>query len=228
MILVPEGSFILGSEDGNFDETPKREVRLDAFHIDAHPVTNAEYKKFIDETGYEAPSLGFEWSKKYDWHDRMYPEGKEDHPVVLVKWVDAVTYCDWAGKRLPTEAEWEKAARGTDGRIWPWGNEWDTGRLACGGVGDTMPVGRYESGKSPYGCFDMAGNVWEWTSDWYGSLYFREAPSHNPMGPDKGEHRVLKGGAWIHSEFSVRGAMRFHKPPTHCDNYIGFRCARSA
>ena len=228
MILIPTGSFIMGSEDGNYDESPKREVYLDAFYIDEYPVTNADYKKFIDETGYKAPYIGQVWSKKYDWKDRMYPEGKGKNPVVLVTWHDAVAYCEWAGKRLPTEAEWEKAARGTDGRTWPWGNVWDSDKLACSGVGETMPVGQYKFGKSFYGCFDMAGNVWEWTSDWYGNLYYKEAASRNPQGPDKGEHNILKGGAWIHSEFSVRCAMRFHKPPDYCDNYIGFRCARSA
>jgi len=228
MLLIPEGQFTMGSDDGNYNESPKREVFLDAFYIDECQVTNAEYKKFIDETGHQTPFIGQPWSEKYDWKERMYPEGKGECPVVLVTWEDAVAYCEWADKRLLTEAEWEKAARGTDARVWPWGNGWDRSRSACGGVGDTVPVGRYEDGKSPYECFDMAGNVWEWTSDWYGSLYFREAPSRNPKGPDKGDHRVLKGGAWIHGEFSVRCAMRFHKPPDYCDNYIGFRCAKSA
>lgn len=227
MILIPAGPFIMGSEDGNYDESPEREVYLDAFNIDEYPVTNADYKKFIDETGYKVPYVGQVWSEKYDWKDRMYPEGKGGHPVILVTWQDAIAYCQWAGKRLPTEAEWEKAARGADGRIWPWGNTWDSGRLACSGSGETMPVARYEQGKSPCGCFGMAGNVWEWTSDWYESLYFRNAPSKNPTGPEKGDHKVLKGGAWIHGEFSVRCAMRFHKPLDYCDNYIGFRCART-
>ena len=227
MILVPEGTFIMGSDEGNYDEMPQREVYLDAFYMDEYPVTNADYKKFIDETGYDPPNLSLHWSERYDWHERMYPEGQGDRPVVIVRWVDAMAYCDWAGKRLPTEAEWEKAARGTDARIWPWGNEWDGSRLACRGVGDTVPVGRYEEGKSPYGCLDMAGNVWEWTADWYKDKYFREAPSKNPKGPEEGEHRVLKGGAWIHSDFSVRCAMRFHKQAGYCDNYIGFRCVKS-
>jgi len=227
MILIPAGKFIMGSNDGNYDESPKREVYIDAFYIDKYPVTNAEYKKFIDETGYKAPYLGYSWSQKYDWQNGMYPEGKGDCPVVLVSWDDAVAYCKWAGKRLPTEAEWEKAARGTDGRVWPWGNEWDPEKLACWGVGDIQPVGKYKGGKSPYGCFDMAGNVWEWTADWYNDKYYQVAPAKNPQGPEEGLERVLKGGAWIHSRFSVRCAMRFHKPPAYCDNYIGFRCAKS-
>jgi formylglycine-generating enzyme required for sulfatase activity len=232
MILVPAGAFIMGCDledhDANYDEHPQREIYLDAFYIDENPVTNADYKKFIDETGYKPPYLGLSWSRKYDWHNGVYPEGKENCPVVLVSWHDAVAYCQWMGKRLPTEAEWEKAARGTDGRIWPWGNKWDSQKLACHGVGDTQPVGKFKAGKSPYGCFDMAGNVWEWIADLYGSGYYQEAPVKNPQGPGVGVHHVLKGGAWIHSKLSVRCAKRFHKPPTHCDYYIGFRCAKSA
>jgi len=166
MILIPAGTFIMGrdagSEDANYDESPQREIYLDAFYIDERPLTNAEYKKFIDDTGYQVPYLGYPWSQKYDWHNGMYPGGMGDHPVVLVSWYDAVAYCQWAGKRLPTEAEWEKAARGTDGRLWPWGDEWDPKKAACCGVGDIQPAGKYKEGKSPYGCLDMAGNVWEW------------------------------------------------------------------
>jgi sulfatase modifying factor 1 len=227
VIFIPAGPFIMGSDDGNYDEQPVREVYVDSFSIDQCPVTNAEYKRFIDATGYKAPNLGLHWSQKYDWVDRMYPAGKADCPVVLITWHDAMAYCRWAGKRLPTEAEWEKAARGLDGRIWPWGNNWDGTNLAGSGVGDTQPVGQYKSGMSPMGCLDMAGNVWEWTSDWYGDKYYREAPARNPHGPESGAERVLKGGAWIHSSFSVRGAMRFHKSPEYCDNYIGFRCVAS-
>lgn len=228
MIAIPAGPFLRGSEDGNYDESPQREVYLEEYFIDEYPVTNAEYKKFIDETGYTAPYVGKIWSEKYDWIDDNYPEGKGNHPVVLVTFEDALAFCEWAGKRLPTEAEWEKAARGKDGRTWPWGNSWDPGKCACSGTGDTAAVGRFSGGKSPYGCQDMAGNVWEWTADWYNDMYYKVSAIENPQGPDSGEHRILRGGAWIHGAFSVRCAMRFHKPPGYCDNYIGFRCAKSA
>jgi len=227
MILVPEGPFVMGSDDGNFDEMPRREVHVDSFYIDEYLVTNQDYKIFVEEAGHRAPLLDLPWSKKYDWSNGTFPKGTGNWPVVIVDWHDAMAYCEWAGKRLPTEAEWEKAARGSDRRIWPWGNDWDPKRLACSGVGHPQPVGTYPDGKSPFGCFDMAGNVWEWTSDWYNNRYYGIAPSRNPKGPDSGEERVLKGGAWIHSGFSVRCAMRFHKPPEYCDNYIGFRCAKS-
>ncbi len=217
----------MGSEDGNYDEMPRREVYLDSFSIDEYPVTNKQYKEFVDETGHQAPALGLMWSRKYDWVDGTYPEGKGDCPVVIVSWQNAVAYCEWAGKRLPTEAEWEKAARGTQGNIWPWGDEWVKERSVCAGAVDTQPVGVLEAGKSPFGCYDMAGNVWEWTQDWYYDKYYQNAPQRNPKGPQSGKERVLKGGAWIHSAFSVRCSMRFRKPADHCDNYIGFRCARS-
>ncbi|WP_084517725.1 formylglycine-generating enzyme family protein [Desulfatiglans anilini] len=229
MIYVEAGEFIMGSDtDGNFDEQPQRKVYIDGYFIDKYLVTNEQYREFIIATGYPAPYIDRVWAKKYCWKDNCYPDGTRDHPVVLVTWHDAAAYAEWAGKRLPTEAEWEKAARGTEGLTWPWGNEWSKGRSVSTGSGSPKPVGGYEEGKSPFGCYDMAGNVWEWVGDWYQEDYYRIAPSVNPKGPSEGAMRVLRGGSWIHDSASSRCARRYSRRPEYADNYIGFRCAKNS
>ena len=197
MILIPAGEFLMGRE--------KKTVFVPAFYIDRTPVTNAEYKAFVDATNYNFPP---------HWRRGQPPPGKENHPVVQVTWFDAVAYAEWAGKRLPTGPEWEKAARGTDGRIYPWGDTFDPTRLNCGEGGplDTTPVGQYSpAGDSPYGVVDMAGNVYEWTND------------GNPVTT-----MALRGGSWLDGRDQVKTfAIRKHTPRRKND-FIGFRCAMDA
>jgi formylglycine-generating enzyme required for sulfatase activity len=236
MVLVPAGEFLMGSDDGDQDERPQRRVYLDAFEIDRYEVTNVQYRRFLLATGCEPPQ---HWPERYvaflpdrdpDWRGTDYPAGEGTYPAVAVNWEDAAVYCAWASKRLPTEAEWEKAARGMDGRTYPWGDGWDSSRANVGatGIGYTQPVGSYTAGVSPYGVLDMAGNVWEWVADLYDRRYYAYAPNRNPPGPESGTgERILRGGAWDspadHVRASYRNATHFFGP-----NYrAGFRCARS-
>lgn len=219
MALIPEGLFLMGStaddidklleldrnvEAGRFDvEVPQREVYISAYLIDKYPVTNAEYKKFIESGGYKKRDF---WSDAgWDYVLRSKPldsdvvnsalDGEDDCPVVNVSWYEADAFAKYAGKRLPTEAEWEKAARGTDGRVYPWGNEFDKTRLNCAEskIEKPTPVTKYPEGQSDYGCFDMAGNIWEWTADWFDSQYYRSAPDRDPQGPVKAEDKPFFG-----------------------------------
>jgi len=222
MILIPEGEFIMGSPEGegDYDERPQHTVFLDAFYIDKYEVTNAQYKQFMDATGHEAPAY---------WDDERF--NQPNQPVVGVIWHDAVAYAKWAGKRIPTEAEWEKAARGTDGRIYPWGNEWDNSKcnsdVGNDGYQYTAPVGSFLAGASPYGVMDMAGNVWEWVADRYGDNYYSQSPQQNPKGPDSGSMRVLRGGSWVSTlQTPLRCAVRLGNFPGPRGNLFGFRCAQ--
>jgi len=239
MVYVPAGDFTMGSND--YDrEKPPHTVYLDAFWIDKYEVTNALYKKCVDAGKCSAPS-----ERKSYTRDSYYGNAQYDnYPVIYVSWNDANAFCAWAGKRLPTEAEWEKAARGTDGRIYPWGNQWDvrtTRRLnfsdkndptgpsdneADDGYGDTAPVGTYPTGASPYGALDMAGNVWEWVADWYDSNYYSNSPRNNPKGPSSGSSRVLRGGSWDYLQFVVRAAYRYYLTPDSRFDFVGLRCAQ--
>jgi formylglycine-generating enzyme required for sulfatase activity len=285
MVLIPEGEFLMGSSEKDIDEAmklceesrrvapnvqcdrvdykdemPQHKVRLDAFYIDKYLVTNRQFMKFVEATGYKTDAekdrigLIVRWAGNYEgeiitkedgsvnWRS---PFGRKneinhllDHPVVQVSWNDAVAYCQWAGKRLPTEAEWEKAARGTDGRLFPWGNELpDAGgkyranygkdRGRADGFEYTSPVGSFPQGASPYGVMDMAGNVWEWVADWYDETYYATSPAENPQGPASGKGRVLRGGSWGNRPESIRTAVRLRSEPNSGISYIGFRCARS-
>ena len=218
-VTVPAGEFTMGSNDYG-DEQPIHQVYLSEYQIARHPVTNAQYELFVKANSYAAPN---------HWENGKIPPGKENHPVVNVTWEDAQAFCTWAGVRLPTEAEWEKAARGTDGRKYPWGNEPPTMEL-CNfnrNVGDTTPIGSYPKGASPYGVLDMAGNVWEWVNDWYDGSYYSQSPSVNPQGPASGTRRVLRGGAWNYGDNYVRSAVRDFVGPVYWNLYNGFRCVRS-
>ena len=215
MVYVPGGEIIFGSDDGAEDESPQQTLMVDAFNIDIHPVTCTEYEAFVDATGHRAPR---------NWKDGQIPMGKENHPVVWVTWEDATAYAAWAGKRLPTEVEWEKAARGTDGRAYPWGDSFSMENCNSreSGLEDTSPVGEYAAGASPFGALDMAGNIWEWTSDWYdayrGSVY----------GMDRygTTYRAIRGGSWFDGAEMVRSTARNSYKPGSSFSTIGFRCAK--
>jgi formylglycine-generating enzyme required for sulfatase activity len=206
--------------DNNPDESPVRKVYLDGFWIYKHPVTVAQYHNFCGATGRAMPP-----SPGWGWLD--------DHPMVNVTWHDAKAYCAWAGARLPTEAEWEKAARGTDGPIYPWGETWNPALLHSSkrDLADarrTAPAGSLPAGAGPYGCLDMVGNVWEWCADWYSDGYYAHAPSKNPTGPERGTMRVLRGGAWgnFNRDYLTTTKRAGFTPDTWF-NGAGFRCAMS-
>jgi formylglycine-generating enzyme required for sulfatase activity len=223
-VAVPAGEFAMGSSDGDRQATrsekPQHRVYLDDYYIGRTPVTRAQYQAFVDATGHPWPGR------------RRGSAAGPDHPATQVSWQDAQAFCRWFGRqtgrtvRLPTEAEWEQAARGTDGRIYPWGDGWDPRRCNCGrgGPGGTTPVGRYSpQGDSPYGCADMAGNVWEWVADLWRQGYYAQSPSRNPQGPDVGTVRVLRGGSFEYDERHVRCAARYFSRPADRRAYFGFR-----
>ena len=221
LILIPAGEFTMGSPsgEGDDDEHPRHQVYLSAYYIGKYEVTNKQFARFVNETGYKA---GGDWNICSN-------SSTADHPVDCVTWNDAAAYCKWAGLRLPTEAEWEKAARGTDGREYPWGNEWNTGRCnSTPSSSRTKPVGSYPDGASPYGAMDMAGNVEEWCADWYGG--YSSLSQSNPRGPWIGSVRVLRGGSWKNGYSSIfRCAGRGWRDPgyRYNDRDFGFRVCRS-
>jgi sulfatase modifying factor 1 len=216
MVYVPAGEFLMGSPEGEGDDSqrPQRRIYLDAYWIDRYPVTVVQYRRFCQATGREMPP-----PPGWGWQD--------NHPIVDVQWDDAAAYAAWAGKRLPTEAEWEKAARGTDGREFPWGNTWDPAKCASNGR-STEPVGSHPAGASPYGALDMAGNVWQWCADRYDRHRYASMPARNPRA-DSGEDHVLRGGSWDNragGPWHYRAACR---PSAGAGDYrVGFRCARDA
>jgi formylglycine-generating enzyme required for sulfatase activity len=233
MVEVASGEFIMGTnlvdaeakaiqygarKPWYMNEHPERKVSLKRFFIDSTEVTNAAYKAFVDKTGHEPPPY---------WAGNNYPDGTDKHPVVMASWFDAKAYCEWAGKRLPTEAEWEKAARGTDGRAFPWGSDFDIKKLnTLGDHGGTLPVGSFEAGKSPYGALDMSGNAQEWTADSYAAY-----PGSDYKDDDYGEKfKVVRGGGWggvghYASHVYVRTSYRNMAPPGGRYDDVGFRCA---
>ena len=221
MVYVPGGSFWMGSDDGAPDETPKRKVYVFSFYIDDHEVTNREYYEFVKATGHPTPENPSDPSKSI-WKNGTFPPDLADHPVVNVSWRDAAEYAAWCGRRLPIEAEWEKAARGTKGQKYPWGNRFDSKRCNVRGNG-TAPVKSNKGDLSPYGCYDMAGNVAEWTADWY-----KRYPGNMHKSLQYGEKfRVIRGGAWDYLVNSPRAAARWPVPPDVCTTFYGFRCVIS-
>lgn len=229
LLHVPEGEFIMGSETGEKDEIPIHTVFLDAFWIDQTEVTNAMYAKCVRDGLCIPPPPRAVSSAQDNYYGN--PEF-DNYPVVHVSWEDARTYCTWAERRLPTEAEWEKAARGTDGRDYPWGNNPPPNDNLLNysrpiDEGKTTEVGSYPEGASLYGALDMAGNVREWVADWYSDTYYASSPTSNPSGPLPSEHHVIRGGGWAQGSRDVRSSDRFSQSPDYTAGGIGFRCADS-
>jgi len=219
MVLIPAGQFAMGSTDGDADEKPVHKISLNDFYIDRYEVSNTRYKECVTAGACGKPQS----TDNYD--NSQYA----NHPVVYVDWNMSKSYCEWRGAKLPTEAQWEKAARGTDGRTYPWGEEItcnNANYLGC--VGDTKAIGSYASGKSPYGIYEMAGNVWEWTADWYSETYYQISPVENPRGPDAGQYRVLRGGSLKQDKYLLRTSARLGNKPSDVDLGVGFRCVRDA
>jgi formylglycine-generating enzyme required for sulfatase activity len=257
MVRIPAGEFIMGSAvgTGNADEHPQHSVYLDTYWMDKHEVTNGQFARFVTVAAYRTEAevrgcsrmlVGRAWQDVpgADWRHPRGPDsdltGKMEHPVVHIHYDDAKAYCDWAGGRLPTEAEWEKGARGAAGSQYPWGDKVTGERLNfCDrnceyhwrdtteddGYPRTAPVGTFSSGASPYGVLDMSGNVWEWVSDWYAHDYYARTPSTNPLGPTEGKTRVLRGGSWAGNRWGLRATFRGSGEETLVNfGSIGFRC----
>lgn len=225
MVVIPAGPFIRGTNDGGFDEQPQRTIFLEAFSIDRYEVTNHHYQQFVTATGHRKPGLPSRYAKSGSKVRGV------NQPVVYVSWEDAEEYCRWRGKRLPTEAEWEKAMRGADGRTWPWGNEEQPRNANWARVQDghevSARVGTFVSDKSPYGVMDGAGNVIEWVDDWYHETYYKNSPDRNPSSPEHGTYRVLRGGGYTTTGLDIRITSRSKMMPDFRDETIGFRCALS-
>jgi formylglycine-generating enzyme required for sulfatase activity len=223
MVLVPAGEFIMGSEQGDDDEQPVHRVFLDSFYLDTFEVTNGRFARFVEAIQSEPP---------WGFADQETPVAHAEQPVRWVNWLEATGYCLWAGKRLPTEAEWEKAARGTEGRIYPWGHDPPTAAHAVFGLKEgaetVAPIGNRDQGRSPYGVHDLAGNLYEWVADWYDETFYTTQPTINPRGPVEGTVKVQRGGSYINGPYRLRSAFRTKSDPTEHDAHVGFRCAQDA
>jgi len=232
MVLVDEGVFIMGNDSGGGDKSPAHIASLSNFYIDKFEVTNQNYQACVEDLGCELPKNTIYY---------VLPS-YGNHPAVYVTWEMADAYCEWRDARLPSEAEWEKAARGTNSSVYPWGilfkrsaaNYCDTGceysyadSSWSDGYARTAPVGTYEDGISPYGAYDMAGNVAEWVADWYAADYYKNSIRVDPQGPESGLYRVLRGGSWFNKSTDLKVFMRNHLRPNVGYNYTGFRCALS-
>lgn len=253
MVRLPAGPFTMGADDGEPDERPVHAVELDAFHLSAYPITQAQYERFVRDTGHRSPgvhelpliaALGGregerafrQMSADYIWSSDTPPRHRLAHPVTLVSWSDAVAFCEWLAEatgrpiRLPTEAEWERAARGGSDAIYPTGDAIDTSRAnyldgpSVKRAGGTTAVGSYAANDA--GLYDMAGNVWEWVADWYDASYYAASPTRNPTGATTGRFRIIRGGGWVAADPRVLRCSRRHRVPVDTYSYsIGFRVA---
>lgn len=223
MVEIPEGPFTMGYNQGDPDETPAHPVYLKTYFIDLKEVTQSEYDRFVKMTKREKPQVPV-------FEEDIAKLIGPDFPVVGIGWNDAFAYCRWAGKRLPTEAEWEKAARGEGQRLYPWGKEFTYAYSNIGGNDDGFPylspVGSYEMGRSPYGVYDMMGNIAEWVADTYDAHYYENSPFRDPPGPDATEFKVIRGSTWRDSKLNARLTKRFSAKMWRTDATIGFRCTQ--
>ncbi len=223
MVEIPAGQFRMGSTEGDPDEAPEHPVYLDAYYIDKKEVTQGEYQQYVHMTKRGKPFIPV-------FEDDISKITGPELPAVGMSWRDAVEFCKWAGKRLPTEAEWEKAARGESRRRYPWGDEFGVGRANTDGAEDGFkylaPPGSFEQGRSVYGLYDMTGNVAEWVTDTYDEHYYAKSPYRNPPGPPEAEVKVIRGGSWRETAHGARLAKRFQAKMLRTDSTIGFRCAR--
>ena len=226
LVVIPAGPFIFGTNRGGFDEQPERTIYLDQFLIDRYEVTNAQYAAFVKTTGHRKSGPPSRYAK-----NTLRMRGV-NQPAVYVSWEDAKAYCEWRGRRLPSEAEWEKAMRGPDGRLWPWGNVEVPNAANWARVDDgfevAAPVGRVKSDASPYGVMDGAGNVMEWVNDWYLEGAYAAASERNPESPEYGTYKVLRGAAYTSSGSDLRITARSKMMLDFRDETIGFRCAQSS
>jgi sulfatase modifying factor 1 len=225
MVEIPAGPFIRGTKAGGYNEQPERVIELDAYKIDRFEVTNHQYRAFVAATGHRKAAPPSRYAKNVSKMSGV------NQPVTYVSWEDADAYCHWKGKRLPTEAEWEKAMRGTDGRLLPWGQELDLLAANLGSANDgfeaTAPVASFARDRSPFGVYDGIGNVMEWVADWYGEDAYRDADGKNPRGPDHGVYKVLRGAGYTSTGNDIRITNRTRMVPDFRDETIGFRCASS-
>lgn len=225
MVQIPEGPFTMGSPDGDPDETPEHQVYLKTFYMDKKEVTQAEYDRFLRMTKRNKPGFPV-------FEDDQAKILKPELPAIGVSWSDAEAYCKWAGKRLPTEAEWEKAGRGEGKRRYAWGDTFVSGQANVDGREDGFqylaPPGVLEAGRSPYGLYDMTGNVAEWVADSYDEKYYKKAPYRDPPGPEEADLKVIRGGSWRETSHNARLSKRFTAKKWRTDSTIGIRCARDA
>jgi len=223
MVEIPEGPFKMGSNNGDYDEAPEHQVYLATLYIDKYEVTQAEYDRFVKATKRGKPFVPV-------FDDDISKILKPELAAMGMSWSDAAAYCQWAGKRLPTEAEWEKAAKGEGNRQYPWGDTLTPMHANLDGEEDgykyLAPPGKFEVGRSPYGLYDMAGNVAEWVHDTYDDKYYSKSPYRDPKGPEDGQNKVIRGGSWRESPNGARVSKRFQAKLWRTDATIGFRCAK--